>query len=677
MIRLVPALLLCAVALNGASAEDPWDQLATASAKPPVEATAALEELLRHNPGFQAARFNLGTLLLATDPAKAAEQLTLACAAADTDLAADAAHNLALARWQQGRLEDALAAAEDAAKRKPEHVGLRDELRRVALARADEARRKAEEEARKLALAATALPAARVAEAYRATVPLRGGTAPYQVAVAQLLPPAAPAAPAATPGTTVTIDPLADAPAAPVPAPAATPLPAGLTLDPTGVLSGTPLAAGTYQIPVTVRDAANGMAKGTLTLTVLPQPVITTEALPEAIVGQPYTATLAAVGLGTPQWSATGLPAGLTLGRDGVIRGTPSALGTALVALTASEVVTPPLVAHSAARTLPLAVTDSFAPDAPPVAATVGAAYQHRLGVRGPSQAYRWSSGMGPLTVDADGLLHGTPQTEGPLAQAATIHAPDGRSREVSVTVPVNPRPLITAAEPLHLSASSPADVEIPHSGGTPPFTWAVTEGAVPTGVRLDADGHVRGAAHDPGTFELTVQLTDHWQARTQAKVTLQVDPATQPDPKQADKDKKQDQQKQDDQQQGDKKQDQQGQQAGTDQQKQGQSKPGGDDKKPGDKGQGDDQKPADQAQGGGKKPEDQAGKDGKEEGKDGQGGAGQQTAQQQAEQQAAALNQMAAGRWLDQLPAEDRSVLRYQLLEGGERKPEKQGKSW
>ena len=123
---LVPALLaVCAWA------EDPWAALAAASVKPAAEAEPALEELLRVNPGFHAARFNLGTLLLNHDPAKAAAQLELATAAADLSLAADAYHNLALARQRQGRLEDALLAATEAAKRNPAYAGLRDEMRRI------------------------------------------------------------------------------------------------------------------------------------------------------------------------------------------------------------------------------------------------------------------------------------------------------------------------------------------------------------------------------------------------------------------------------------------------------------------------------------------------------------------------------------------------------------------
>ena len=40
-------------------------------------------------------------------------------------------------------------------------------------------------------------------------------------------------------------------------------------------------------------------------------------------------------------------------------------------------------------------------------------------------------------------------------------------------------------------------------------------------------------------------------------------------------------------------------------------------------------------------------------------------------------LNQAAADRWLESLPKEDRDVLMYQLLEGGELKPRRKDKAW
>lgn len=607
---------------------DPWDALAAASAKPAAEAEPALEELLRRNPGFHAARFNLGTLLIPKDAAKAADQLQLATGAADPALAADAFHNLALARWKQGRLDDALMAADQAAKGNEAYRGLRDELRRVAVARADEARRKAEEEAKKLALDGTSLPEARVGEPYRAQVPLRGGTKPYAVAL-DLPKPA---------GTTVTLDQSVAAPS---------PLPAGLALAPDGTVSGTPSVAGSFHVPLVVTDTANGRATGQVSIVVLPQPAITTETLPEAIVGLPYSAPLASVGLATPRWSAGQLPAGLSCGPDAVIRGTPTATGTFQVVVSAEQAVIPPAAPRRAERTLTLAVTDSFAPDAPPPPATAGAAYEHRLGVRGPAQAYRWSAPDGPLQIETDGRLHGIPAAEGTVSRPATIHAADGRTRDVTLQITVNPRPLIAVGDPLRLQAGSPADLEIPRTGGTPPFAWKTGEGSLPAGVRLDQDGRLRGVAKDPGSYTVTVQLEDRWKARTQASLTLQVDPAD-PD-KDGKSDEQQDEAKQDPK---DGKPGDQEKQDGKDQAKQDQKPDGKPESKPGEP----EPKPGEQA-------------DGK------QGSAEDQARQEQ--QQAASLNQMAADRWLDQLPAEDRGVLRYQLLDGGEKKPDKKGKSW
>lgn len=691
--RRVPTILLLATALMAA---DPWQELTTASALPAAEAEPAIETLLREHPGFHAARFNLGTLLLARDPAKAADQLQYATAAADTTLAADAWHNLALARWKLGQLDAALLAAEEAAKRNPAYAQLRDEVRRVSLIRADEARRAAEEAAKRLALATTALPEGRVGEPYRAAVPVRGGTPPYRVAV-QAAPAPAPAATTspttAPPTTTLAVPPLpGEQPAviAPVtpPPPATTPnpLPPGLTLAEDGTLSGSPTIAGTFRVPVTIADAAKGSVQGTIELVVLPQPAIATEALPEAVIGLPYTATLACVGLRTPRWSAALLPAGLTCTADGVIRGTPTQVASATVTVTANEPAVPPLIARHAERKIPLAVVDTFAPDANPLPpATAGQPYAQRLGVRGPPQAYRWQADDGQLIVNPDGAVHGTPAAAGSVARPATIHAADGRSREVTLTLPVNPRPVITTGEPLRVQAGQPIDQPLPVTGGTAPFTWSTGDGALPAGIRLDPDGHLRGVAKDPGTATVTAVVTDRWQARTQAPVVVQVDPAPK-DPPKKDDDKKQDDSKKpkDDQQQAEQKPGDQGDSKPGDskpgdQQKPGEPKPG--EQKPGDQ-QAAEPKPGEQQKPGekpGDKPESKPQASDKNDKNGDKAGAAGEAARAEAAEQAAGLNQMAADRWLDRLPAENRGVLRYQLLDGGEKRPDpkSQGKSW
>ena len=711
--RSLPLLLL----IGNVFAADPWKELTAASELPTTEAEAAIEQLLRTHPGFHAARFNLGTLLLEQDAARAAEQLQLATAADDATLAADAWHNLALARWKLGRLDDALVAADEAAKRTPTYAALRDELRRVALVRADEARRAAEAAAKKLALAATRLPEGRVGEPYRATVPIRGGTPAYHVALPAPATPPAPAAsalPATTSAaaekigeTTFAVPPLTADPADPAASPGTavappipvtlppvvipsvavpSPLPPGLTLAADGTLSGKPTAAGTFRVPVVITDAVNGTATGTIDLVILPQPAITTEALPEAVIGLPYTTTLACVGLRQPRWSASNLPSGLSCGVDGIIRGTPTSVGMSSITLRAAEVATPPLSARQAERKLELAVVDTFAPDVNPLPpATAGQPYTHRLGVRGPPQAYRWAAADGQLTVAEDGTVQGTPAAAGTVSRPATIHAADRRVRDVALSLPVNPRPLITTGEPLRLQAGQPVDQPLPVTGGTPPLVWSTGDGALPAGVRLDPDGHLRGVAKDPGTATVTAIVTDKWQARTQAAVVVQVDPAPKPDDNKPD-DNKPDDHKKDDQKKDQKKDDQQkdGQQSD---QKDGQGKDeqqqAGQDQKPGDQKPGD-PKTGDQPQGPIK---DQTKADGKGDDKksdkkpDGKPGDAQSGKDDEAAASEAAgnLNQMAADRWLDHLPAENRGVLRYQLLDGGEKRPAPapKGKSW
>ena len=115
-------------------------------------------------------------------------------------------------------------------------------------------------------------------------------------------------------------------------------LPNGLGLNPsTGVISGTPSAAGNFAFTVQVSDSQNPSATNSkpLSITVNPAPVappnITTTSLPNGQRNVSYSQTVQATGGVTPYaWSlASGaLPAGLTLnGSTGVISGTPTRKG--------------------------------------------------------------------------------------------------------------------------------------------------------------------------------------------------------------------------------------------------------------------------------------------------------------------------------------------------------------
>lgn len=113
-------------------------------------------------------------------------------------------------------------------------------------------------------------------------------------------------------------------------------LPAGLTMDSTsGEISGTPAAAGTSALKLTVKDSLGLTSTVDFSLNVAPRLLVTKRPLLAAKVGSPYRATLRATGGVTPRsWRILGgrpglLPKGLKLNpRTGQITGTPRQAGT-------------------------------------------------------------------------------------------------------------------------------------------------------------------------------------------------------------------------------------------------------------------------------------------------------------------------------------------------------------
>jgi hypothetical protein len=108
-------------------------------------------------------------------------------------------------------------------------------------------------------------------------------------------------------------------------------LPDGINLSATGLLSGTPTAAGTFDFTVRVTsDSPAQSATRSLQIVVTSVLTLTTTTLPSGTRFAPYTTTLNAAG-GIPPltWSVIGgsLPLGLTLSSAGVISGTPTELG--------------------------------------------------------------------------------------------------------------------------------------------------------------------------------------------------------------------------------------------------------------------------------------------------------------------------------------------------------------
>jgi RHS repeat-associated protein len=120
----------------------------------------------------------------------------------------------------------------------------------------------------------------------------------------------------------------------------ATGLPAGVTINPTtGILSGTPSTPGASSATITVTDADSRTANYTLSWNVTLPVTVTGLTDRHSVEQEPASVTAAAAGgSGSYQWTAAGLPAGVTIApTTGVISGQPTQAGEFDVTVTATD----------------------------------------------------------------------------------------------------------------------------------------------------------------------------------------------------------------------------------------------------------------------------------------------------------------------------------------------------
>jgi hypothetical protein len=223
-------------------------------------------------------------------------------------------------------------------------------------------------------------------------------------------------------------------------------LPSWATLNAsTGIISGTPNAAGTTNFTVQVADSEPTPATATaaVAIVIAPPPALTisTTYLPGGTAGVAYSANLQASGGVSPYtWSISSgsLPAWASLNSStGAITGTPNAAGATnfTVQVTDSESptvsVTQPLsISVAPAPTLTISTTSL------PIG-NVGTAYTVTLAATGGVQPYSWSIASGSLPswaqLDATtGVISGTPDATGTTTFTAQVT--DSSATPVSAT---------------------------------------------------------------------------------------------------------------------------------------------------------------------------------------------------------------------------------------------------
>jgi hypothetical protein len=270
---------------------------------------------------------------------------------------------------------------------------------------------------------------------------------------------------------------------------------------------------------------ANTGVTSTSTITIVLPVTFTTVSLPNGSNGVAYNQTIITSGGVAPITYSVGvgrLPAGLTLNSVGTIIGTPSGTGTSIFTINATDFGTPPLTVASPVFTVtiepppPLSITSTAMANG-----FTGTAYGSSIGSSGGVPPLTWFVPPGTLPPGLElntssGLISGTPTTAGVFKFFPTVSdsalPPQQASSAAGVTISIIAvAPLQAVTPPLpagQVAAGYTANLVA--KGGVTPYTWSITSGQLPSGLKLNpTTGIISGIPILTTTANFSVQVED------------------------------------------------------------------------------------------------------------------------------------------------------------------------
>lgn len=285
----------------------------------------------------------------------------------------------------------------------------------------------------------------------------------------------------------------------------ATGLPPGLIVNASGLISGTPTASGTFNVQVTATNATTTSAAKTVVFTISQfAPVITSPTTASGQTGVAFSYQITANNGTSNGFSFTGaLPPGLTLNNTtGLISGTPTAVGS----------FAPTLVASNGAGNGSQVVTFTIGLGPPVItsaataAGSLGIAFSYQIAATNNPTSFNATGLPGGLTVNAAGLISGTPTSQGTFSANVTAQNGTGTgSQNVTITIGLL-APVISSAATATGTIGLAFSYQVTASNN--PTSYGAT--GLPAGLSINTTtGLISGTPTVIGSFNATVSATN------------------------------------------------------------------------------------------------------------------------------------------------------------------------
>jgi hypothetical protein len=297
-------------------------------------------------------------------------------------------------------------------------------------------------------------------------------------------------------------------------------LPPGMTMAANGRISGTPTSIGSSLFAATVLDSNNNSNFKVYSLNVETiQIQITPTVLQNAVRNVPYTASIVALE-GQPPYTYSifsgFLPIGMTLSTAGVISGTANIVGTSNFTIRAQDANT-----NFATKQYVLQVQDVAIQLGPTslLNAKINAYYQVDLSATNGTSPYSYiiQTGALPPGLSLDfqtGRISGRATQIGTFSftARATDFYFNFATRDYTIVIENVALTLIPSQLSNGTQNINYSSITFAAEGGTAPYTYAVTQGSLPTGMTLSAGGLLSGKPTVAGstTFKITVTDADN-----------------------------------------------------------------------------------------------------------------------------------------------------------------------